>query len=187
MSVHVNESNGKPNRHEVYPHRKPPSLRTVLEILAAIATILATLHLSYPNTAMSLDWTLILAIAGVILGVISAYGNIRRFFLWLTRASQETIREYRETREKEVATIAFKTNFLIAFGFRRIIWTLILFMLADLIWDTASTEPFWIVFEEYAGKALYSAAGGVVGNTLGTLKHVQTLTERAERPSHTLS
>jgi hypothetical protein len=127
---------------------------------------------------MKIDWSLVFSIIGVVLGLISAYGRLKRFWLWLKRSGSEQIEEYRKHREKQVSDLAHNASHLIAYGLRRILWIIALTYLANTIEVPSGSGDLWIELTVYIENGLYVIIGALLGNILGDLKHIESASKK---------
>src|SRR5690554_2674228 len=66
--------------------------------------------------------SLLLSVAGLILGFISAYGRIKGFFVGLFKRSGEALSKWRKLREDRIEVLATNPNALIAYIARSVLY-----------------------------------------------------------------
>jgi len=127
---------------------------------------------------MTPNWSLLLSVFAVILGLISAYGRLKRIWLWLKRSSSKQVEEYKRYRDNQVSNLANNTSYLVAYGLRRTLWIIALTYLASIVEISSDSSSLWTTVSVYTKNGLYVITGALLGNILGDLKHIESAAKK---------
>ena len=112
------------------------------------------------------SWSLLLSVLGLVLGFISAYGQIKGFFQKLLHRSSASIAAWTKEQNERIDAMATHPSALVAYLARSAmyIFTILfaLIMITQLLLNFG-TLPTWIF------KAISLTGGALVGMELGTL------------------
>jgi hypothetical protein len=112
------------------------------------------------------SWSLLLSVLGLLLGFISAYGQIKGFFIKFRRFGNESILQWSRKRNERILALATYPSALIAYLARSFMFILATSLIAFILFGFVHTHgnaPAWL------SKGIILIASCAIGAEFGTL------------------
>ena len=124
-------------------------------------------------------WSIVLSVAGLLLGLLSAHAQLKSMTRWAFRISGEKARAWVMRMDEDAELYASNSSALIAFITKQVLsillFLILVFALLSLLRGETFAAPLWV------RQALMLLSGIWVGNKLADVSHIVDITLRKSR------